>query len=79
MVTHGGIDSYSRMITYLKCSNNNKSLTVYNCFLEAVQLYGLPSHLRCDQGCEYRLVAQHMFEHHGTGRGSVISGSQLCT
>ena len=28
MVTHGGIDGYSRMITYLKYSNNNKSLTV---------------------------------------------------
>ena len=77
MVTHGGIDGYSRMITYLKCSNNNRSSTVYNYFLQAVRLHGLPSRLRCDQGCENRLVAQHMLEHRGTGRGSVISGSSI--
>ena len=28
MVTHGGIGSYGRMIMYLKCSNNSKSLTI---------------------------------------------------
>ena len=77
MVTHGGIDGYSRMITYLKCSNNNRSSTVYNYFLQAVRLHGLPSRLRCDQGCENRLVAQHMLEHRGTGQGSVISGSSI--
>ena len=76
MVTHGGIDGYSRMITYLECSNNNRS-TVYNYFLGAVQLHGLPSHLRCYQGCENCLVAQHVIEHCGTGRGSVISGSSM--
>ena len=77
MMTHGGIDGYSRMITYLKCSNNNRSSTVYNYFLQAVRLHGLPSRLRCDQGCENCLVAQHMLEHRGTGQGSVISGSSI--
>ena len=76
-VTHGGIDSYSRMITYLKYSSNNKSLNVYNCFLEAVQLHGLPSRLRCDQGYENQLVARYMLEHRGIGHGGGISGSSV--
>ena len=49
-VTHAGIDGFSRMIVYMKCSNNNKSSTVYNSFLEAIRLYGLPSRMRSDQG-----------------------------
>ena len=77
MVTHSGIGGYSRMITYLKCSNSNTLSTLYNYFLEAVRLHGLPSHLRCDQGCENRLVAQHILEHRGTGWGSVVSGSSV--
>ena len=76
-MTHGGIDGYSRMITYLKCSSNNKSLNVYNCFLEAVQLHGLPSRLRCDQGYKNQLVAQYMLEYRGIGHGGVISGSSV--
>ena len=28
LVVHGGIDEFSRLITYLKCSNNNKASTV---------------------------------------------------
>ena len=76
-VTHGGIDGYTRMITYLKCSSNNKSLNVYNCFLGAVQLHGLPSRLRCDEGYENQLVAQYMLEHRGIGHGGVIPGSSV--
>lgn len=45
-VIHGGIDGYSRMVVYLKCSNNNKSVTVLQCFQEAVELFGLPKHVR---------------------------------
>ena len=43
LVTHGGIDGYSRLIVYLKYSVNNKSSTVYVLFLEAIRRYGLPS------------------------------------
>lgn len=32
MVTHGGIDGYSRFIVFLRCSNNNKSETVFSLF-----------------------------------------------
>lgn len=59
LVTHCGIDGYSRMIVYLKCSSNNLSATVYDLFLEAAQrYYGLPSRVWSDQGVENRLVTQ---------------------
>ena len=65
------------MIVYLNCSDNNRSLTVYKAFLKAVELYGLPSRVRSDQGRENILVAQHMLEHRGLDRGSIIVGSSV--
>lgn len=43
LVVHGGIDGYSRLITFLRCSSNNLSETVLSCFLGAIQEYGIPS------------------------------------
>ena len=62
MVTHAGIDDYSRMIMYMSCSNDNKTSTVYNYFLEAVEKHGLPSRVRSDQGKENKRVAEHMLD-----------------
>lgn len=62
------------MITYLKCSTDNKASTVYTSFLEAIRKYGLPSRMRSDQGRENILVAQHMLEHRGMGWGSIMTG-----
>ena len=77
MVTHAGIDGFSRMITFMKCFTNNEATTVYNLFLDAVSLYGLPSRVRTDYGGENRLVAQHMLENHGTHRSSVMTGNSV--
>lgn len=77
MVTHCGIDGYSRLVVYLKCSDNNRSRTVYDLFFNGAHRHGLPSRVRCDQGVENRLVAQHMLHHRGLDRGSVIAGSSV--
>ena len=77
MVTHGGIDGYSRTIVYLKTSTNNRATTVYELFIGAIQQYHLPSRIRSDQGRENMLVAQHMIEHRGAERNSMITGSSV--
>ena len=53
LVIHGGIDGYSRLITYLKVAPNNLATTALNAFLQAVREFGLPSHVRMDRGGEY--------------------------
>ena len=76
-MTHAGIDGYSRMVLYMKCSNNNKSSTVYNYFLQATRCYGLPSHVRSDQGQENCMVARRMLEFRGLNCRSMITGSSV--
>ena len=63
------------MIVYVACSTNNAASTVYDLFLGAVQQFGLPSRVCSDQGGENVLVAQHMIEHRGADRRSMITGS----
>lgn len=77
LVTHGGIDGYSRLVTFLKSSGNNRATTVYELFLSAVQQHQLPSRVRTDQGRENILVAQHMIERRGAERRSAITGSSV--
>ena len=78
-VIHGGIDGYSRLITYLKVASNNRSETVLNAFLEAVDEFGLPSRVRMDKGGENVGVATFMIEHpaRGPDRGSAIVGRSV--
>ena len=66
-----------RSVVFIKCSNNNRAGTVYESFLQAVEKYGLPSRIRCDQGGENVLVSQHMLHHRGTERRSVLVGSSV--
>jgi len=77
MVVHGGIDGYSRMIVYLHCSTNNRALTVYRLFREAVESYGVPSRVRSDKGGENILVCHYMVINRGCDRGSHIAGSSV--
>ncbi len=57
IVIHGGIDGYSRLIVFLRASNNNRSSTVMNCFLIAVARYGVPSRVRTDHGGEKKMMS----------------------
>ena len=63
-VVHGGIDGYSRMITYLKCANNNRASTVAESFDIAISTYGIPARVQSDHGGENVDVWQFMVGHH---------------
>lgn len=79
LVIHGGIDGYTRIPVYLKCSTNNRADTVLQYFKEAVNRYGLPSRVRSDRGGENVEVSLFMLRHplRGPGRGSMICGRSV--
>ena len=74
IVTHAGIDGYSRTITYIHCSNNNRAETVKSAFFLATQDYGLPEKVRSDLGGENMEVWRFMIEQHGSTT-AIITGS----
>ncbi|KAJ7373312.1 hypothetical protein OS493_012903 [Desmophyllum pertusum] len=74
-VIHGSIDGFSRLITFLHCSTNNRSDTVGDLFLNATQAYGWPSRVRTDHGGENTQVWQVMEDRRGPNRGSFLVGS----
>ena len=76
---HGGVDGYSRMIVFLRCSTNNKASTVLTLFQSAIGNYGLPSRVRSDKGMENVDVAWFMLTHpqRGPDRGSHIAGRSV--
>lgn len=76
-VIHGGIDGYSRLVVFLRCSSNNLAATVEKLFLGAVNSYGLPSRVRGDHGVENVDVARFMINRRGPGRGSYIGGKSV--
>ena len=77
LVVHGGVDGFSRLITYLKCSNNNRASTVVDAFYEAVEKCGIPSRIRSDKGGENVDVWDYMVSLRGEGRSSYITGSSV--
>lgn len=74
---HGGIDGYSRLITYLSCATDNQASTVLCSFLRGVQRFGCPSRVRSDRGMENCYVARFMLWFRGCRRGSHITGSSV--
>ena len=50
LVIHGGIDGFSRLITYLTVSPNNHAETVLHSFRGAVEEFALPSRVRTESG-----------------------------
>lgn len=74
MVTHGGIDGYSRTIVYLKCADNNRASTVLTAFTSAVTKHGLPERIRSDLGGENVDCWRYMVEQHAS-TSVVLTGS----
>src|SRR5437763_5956082 len=76
-VIHAGIDGYSRLITYVHCSNNNRSDTVFTHFKGACDYFGTPSRVRADRGGENVKVQRYMNNYRGENRGSFIAGRSV--
>ncbi|XP_068702664.1 uncharacterized protein [Montipora foliosa] len=77
LVVHGGIDGYSRLVVYLKCSDNNRAATVASLFVSATEEFCWPSRIRIDKGVENGEVKRLMLQRRGEGRGSVLQGSSV--
>lgn len=76
-VIHAAIDGYSRLITFIHCSGNNKASTVFRYFKGGIDNFGVPSRVRADRGGENVLVKQFMNEYRGEDRGSFIAGKSV--
>ncbi|KAF4584655.1 hypothetical protein EYR40_004642 [Pleurotus pulmonarius] len=74
IVIFGVVDGYSRMITGLRASDNNRADTALSVFLEAVENNGQPSRVRGDRGRENKGIAVYMILTKGANRGSFIWG-----
>ena len=75
LVVHGAMDGYSRMLTFLQYSNNNRAETVMNHFSSAISKHGRPLHIRTDHGGENVQVWEDMSMHRG--EHSVLTGSSV--
>lgn len=67
---HGGIDGYSRVVTYLKAATNNSSSRALSAFLQGIDSYGLPSRVFADQGGVNVLIAEYMVQKKGQVKGA---------
>ena len=74
MVVHGGIDGYSRLITFLQCHTDNRAESVLSAFMNGAQRYGFPRKVRTDHGGENIEVWRTMMNEHSSDR-CVITGS----
>lgn len=65
---------FSRLVVFLQATNNNRSATVMDQFVNATVQYGVPSRVRCDNGGENNAVCLFMEVFRGNGRGSAMRG-----
>lgn len=76
-VIAGGVDGFSRLITFLRCLDNNRAPTLLECFKQSIVRYGLPTRVRSDKGMENTLIADYMIQQRGIGRRSMITGKSV--
>lgn len=77
IVIHGGIDGFSRLITFLQASDNNFAQTVGILFTESVRELGMPSRIRTDRGGENVITGSIMEDIRGRQRGSWLRGPSV--
>ncbi len=77
MVIHGGVDGYSRLIVFLKCSTNNRADTVLQQFLLGAERFRVPLRIRTDHGTENIEVARWMLDHFGVVNRPVLTGMSV--
>ena len=74
IVIHAFIDGFSRTVTSIRASTNNKADTVLDVFVVGIQKFGTPSRVRGDRGGENVKVAKYMIRVRGDRRGSYLWG-----
>lgn len=75
-VVHHCIDGFSRLITFCRCSTNNKAETILSSYA-AVRKYCRPRRIRSDHGGENVLVWRDMNSAWGEDTRPVIVGSSV--
>lgn len=73
IITHGGIDGFSRT-RYLRSSVDNLASTVMSNFSDAISKYKVPDQIRTDLGGENVEVWRHMVEQHSSSL-AVLTGA----
>ena len=73
-VVVGGLDGFSRYVTFLNCTDNNRAHTVLKCFVDGVNEHGLPLRARSDKGLENMKVAEYMTTMRGSDTKPMITG-----
>ena len=63
------------MVTYCRCSDNNRAQTVLLNFQQAEEEYGLPLKIRSDYGVEYAAVWRYMLEKRANSNALVVGSS----
>jgi hypothetical protein len=76
-VVHHGIDGFSRMVVFARCSPNNRAETVYTQFHEAVLRYGRPQRIWTDHGGENVDIWRDMISTQGEEAKPVVVGKSV--
>ena len=77
LVVHHGIDGFSRMVVFARCSSNNRAATVHSIFLDALPKYGRPLRIRTDHGGENVDIWQDMITARGEESRPVLVGKSV--
>ena len=70
----GGIDGFSRLVTFLRCEDHNKADTILSFFQNGVSEFGTPVRVRSDKGLENYKVTEYIISVHGSGKGNMLTG-----